>query len=235
MSKEPHIPEATPEPVDDETLAGEYALGVLSGEQRIAVEARAGEDAHFAARIEAWNARLAGFALEASPAEPPARIWPTIESALFPGNAGLWNSLRFWRSLGIGASTVAVAGLAALFVLSGPPAPRRDLVASLQATDAGPSYLARIDAVAGKLTIRAVQAGVEATRVPELWLIPADGVPRSLGVISNDLPSEVIVPEALRRDLDGTATLAITLEPQGGAPNGKPTGPVIAAGKPGEI
>jgi anti-sigma-K factor RskA len=67
--------------------------------------------------------------------------------------------------------------------------------------------------------------------VPELWLIPADGVPRSLGVIGLGGTQRVtLAPTLLELVADG-AVLAVSLEPVGGSPTGAPTGPVIATGR----
>jgi anti-sigma-K factor RskA len=66
---------------------------------------------------------------------------------------------------------------------------------------------------------------------PELWVIPADGKARSLGIVSGDHATQMLVPKQLREFLNQGATLAITPEPTGGAPGGKATGPVLASGK----
>lgn len=67
-------------------------------------------------------------------------------------------------------------------------------------------------------------------RVPELWLIPPGEAPRSLGLVSIDKAHTVSVPADIRRALAVGSTLAISLEPQGGAPQGVPTGPIVAKG-----
>lgn len=66
---------------------------------------------------------------------------------------------------------------------------------------------------------------------PELWIIPADGQARSLGIVEQSSPTTVTVPSDMRQYLASGGTLAITPEPEGGAPGGKATGPVIASGK----
>jgi anti-sigma-K factor RskA len=65
----------------------------------------------------------------------------------------------------------------------------------------------------------------------ELWLIPAEGGdPVSLGVLGA-LDARIVVAESERPRLRAGATLAVSVEPAGGSPTGKPTGPVILTGR----
>jgi anti-sigma-K factor RskA len=61
----------------------------------------------------------------------------------------------------------------------------------------------------------------------ELWAVPPQGAPRSLGLISSQ--GTTIVKKG--KVLDNTAALAVSLEPPGGSPTGAPTGPVLFVGK----
>ncbi len=65
----------------------------------------------------------------------------------------------------------------------------------------------------------------------ELWVIPADGKPRSLGTIAAATPGWTKAPTPALASLAPGATLAISVEPLGGSPTGQPTGPVILSGK----
>ena len=105
------------------------------------------------------------------------------------------------------------------------------LVATLVPSGDAPAAMARLDPAAGALVIR-IALPEEEARVPELWLVPGDGVPRSLGVIEGGGADGLRVP--LDR-LGGVApapgdALAVSLEPPGGSPTGAPTGPVVASG-----
>ena len=216
----------------DDTLAGEYVLGVLSPALRARAAARIASDSQFAAKVADWEAKLTPLAEEVPPVDAPPRVWGRIESDLFAGAAtrsGWWSNLVLWRWLAAGSSLVAAASLAVLLTV-GVPQPRPNLIAALQSADAGPSYIASVDPNSGKLLISAVNATADDARVPELWLIPQDGVPRSLGVIAKGGETQVAMSDTMRALAGATATLAISLEPEGGAPEGKPTGPIIAAG-----
>ena len=218
---------------DDRTLAGELALGVLSGDERRAAEARAVADPAFAALVDDWHARFGDLAAETAPVAPPARVWDTLDRRLFaaaPQAGGLWNSLPFWRWLAAGTSALGAACVAALLLLFVPQG-EPPLVAALQGAGSGPVFLAHVDAAAGSLQIHVLQAARDPARVPELWVIPGDGVPRSLGVINRQGETAVAVPLPLRAFTEAGATLAVSLEPPGGSPTGKPTGPVVAAGR----
>jgi len=66
----------------------------------------------------------------------------------------------------------------------------------------------------------------------ELRLIPSrGGRPHSLGLIQPGSPLRLVIPPDLAGQLTPAATLAVSLEPPGGSPTGRPTGPVIASRK----
>ena len=83
-------------------------------------------------------------------------------------------------------------------------------------------------------TIAVVPAAftADATRVPELWLIPADGKPRPVGLLQGRQAGHAShCPPIWSALAKSNAVLAVSLEPPGGSPTGQPTGPVIATGK----
>ena len=138
---------------------------------------------------------------------------------------GLWQSLAFWRGFGL-ASALAAACLAALVYL-GTLATGTPLVAAI---DGGGHhhFVATIDAKRGTIAVVPAAFTADATRVPELWLIPADGKPRPLGLLRADRTVTIAIPADLAALAVTNAVLAVSLEPPGGSPTGLPTGPVIA-------
>jgi anti-sigma-K factor RskA len=64
-------------------------------------------------------------------------------------------------------------------------------------------------------------------RAFELWAVPPQGAPRSLGLVSGE-QATTVQRGLLLRD---TAAFAVSLEPSGGSPTGAPTGPILSVGK----
>jgi len=63
----------------------------------------------------------------------------------------------------------------------------------------------------------------------ELWVIPKDGAPRSLGVINSAVDTEIHLA-GLDTKLVNGALMAVSLEPPGGSHTGSPTGRVVCKG-----
>jgi len=200
---------------EDDALAAEYVLGVLSLADRSAAEARMRNDSAFAARVAAWELRLDG--LNDGYAEAPAPdLLPRIEARLFP-KAQRRHPLFAWLA---GALTAAAVAVGAVVLLAPAPAP---VIATLGETDAPLRFEARYDGAT--LTVARV-AGSAASQgqVQEVWIIAPDAAPVSLGLMEGESLS-VPYPQA-----PAGWTLAVSLEPAGGSPTGAPTGPVLAAG-----
>jgi anti-sigma-K factor RskA len=217
---------------DDDTLAAEYVLGVLDNRTRAAVERRIARESGFAALVEAWQMKLVPWTDDVAPVQPPLDVWNRISAALPPQrparqSAGLWGSVMLWRWLTAGAGALALASLFALFVVINRPA-QAPLMAAI---DGGGHhhFVATVDR--GTIAVVPAAYAADPSRVPQLWLIPPDGKPRSLGVVRADATTTIAIPANLRPFATGQATLAISLEPPGGSTTGAPTGPVIAQGK----
>jgi anti-sigma-K factor RskA len=109
------------------------------------------------------------------------------------------------------------------------PAP---YVAVLQRDAASPAFLLTFDLERRTLTVRKVGAPRQAGKSYELWLVSDRfASPRSLGVIGNEEFTQR--PQLANYDAVtiNRATYAVSLEPEGGSPTGKPTGPVLYSGK----
>lgn len=224
---------------EQDLLAAELALGLIEGDDRAQALRLALSNAEFAVAVERWRSRVDPLADDFRDVTPPD-LWPAIEARLAArdGQASV-RQLRFWRWTTAGASAVAASLAAALLFLPGPPpltivrAPEQMAVAQLGGT-AGALLAANYDPGEGMLRIRAVEMP-QSDLAPELWVIPADGVPRSLGLVDARGTTRMTIPVNLRGMVVDGATLAITMEPASGAPHAAPSGPPVAAGKISKI
>lgn len=216
-------------------LGAEYAAGTLRGRARRRLEALLPAHPALSAAVTRWQQRLMPLTQTVAPVEPPATVWPRIEERLGFRAAEAaaaprwWQRLAVWRGL---AATATVAAIAFAVLLAQPPVGQAPVVVVLAATS-GPTqgqnaFVAGVSADGSAVSMRPiVPVSVAPDRVLELWAVPPQGAPRSLGVISSTAPSVV------RRDRvpPGTDALAVSLEPPGGSPTGAPTGPILYAGR----
>lgn len=212
------LPPLPPED-DDDLLAAEYVIGLLPRADRAAFDARLRRDTALALRVADWEDRLSGLNDDYPEVAAP-NLLPQIEARLFPQVAAArrrWLS-NFWT---MGAAITAALALVAYLALT-PPAP--SFTATLIADSSPLKYEAVI--TQDRLTLtRVAGSAADAAHAHELWLIAGDNPPVSLGVILGD--SETITLPGLAAG----QTLAVTLEQSGGSPDGKPHGPIVAAGK----
>jgi len=215
---------------EDELLAAEYALGVLAEADRAAAEARIARDHGFARLVSHWEERLSPWAAEISEVAPGPQVWDRIAATLPPQtrSSGLWQNLGFWRGFGIAAGAFAAACLGAVIYLG--TLIQQPLVATIEG-GGHRHFVATIDTSRGTVAVVPAAFSPDATRVPELWLIPPDGRPRPVGLLRGDQTVTLTLPADLAAFAKKDAVLAVSLEPPGGSTTGLPTGPVIATGK----
>jgi anti-sigma-K factor RskA len=217
---------------DDEDLAAEYALGSLDAAERAEVAARRLRDPELDAAIAAWEARLSPLLETAPELAPPAGLFERIEARL-DGAGGVVVDLRArlarWRATAAGAGALAAALAAALaFLVVARPVPPHQFVAILQKSPDAPAFAMTVDIDTLQFSVRPVAAEAPAGKSYELWIIPPKQAPKSLGVIDAATGERRLDDNrAIVRD----ATYAVTVEPKGGSPNGKPSGAPVFFGK----
>ena len=238
MSSTPPLPE------DHETLAAEYALGLLEGEELARATELERVDPAFRDGVDRWSSRMAPMLDSVVPVPPPPSVLAGIERHIgaTAGSANdnvaiLRRRLGRWRAFAGGASALA-ASLALVLVLGSPaeidgPAtpPVAPLVAMIEGDQGAAQLVAMWRKDERKLMVfpaRVPSAGPDHSH--ELWLIPADGKPRSVGVMP-DRTMSVTVNDEMAAQMDVGVMLAVSLEPSGGSPTGAPTGPVLASGQ----
>ncbi|TPG12724.1 anti-sigma factor [Sphingomonas oligophenolica] len=230
---------------DRAAVAAELALGVLEGDERADAMRRVLAEPTFAREVEAWRAHFALlFAAwpDAAPSsDVEARLVRLIDRS---GEAAANDDAVVRRSPWMWSTGVATL-MAACLVLALALRPERTvtvaapvtvattapLVAAITPTkddaDAKP-FAAAYDAKTGEIRF-AGGVTVPTGRSAELWVIGADAAPHSLGLLAGPASRVSIGGRNLRRITAG-ATLAVTIEPEGGSPSGLPTGPVVASG-----
>lgn len=216
-----------------QALAAEYVLGTLRGRARERFERAMRSDRLVGDAVRAWEERLLPLS-EAIPAiEPPARVWRSIQARLRTTDAprkSFWSSLGLWRGLSL-ASLAAVVVLAALLLRGAPERAEGAVVAVLAAKDAKATLVASADRFGRYLTIKAIERiDIPPDRSLQLWMLPATGNPRSLGLIDTNTAARVALSAPADQALRNIPALAVSLEPRGGSPTGLPTGPVLYSG-----
>ncbi len=200
------------------------------------VERRMAGDEAFSQIVARWQADMESFNQDYDEVTPRAAVLEQLEQRLFAApltskvNVGLWNSMAFWRWLSLGTSVAAAAALLYASGIASPSSRDGKLVAELSAPSNSVNMLASYDAESGRMRIVPVAAGRAQEKSLELWLVPGQGDPFSLGILPADTGGELVIPSDLRDRLSGGATLAVSLEPFGGSPTGKPTGAIVASG-----
>jgi anti-sigma-K factor RskA len=226
-----------------DALAAQYVAGTLRGRARARFEALLPSHPALQAAVRDWQLRLMPLTGVLPAQAPPPRVWQQIEQRLWPlaattPPAPWWQRLGLWRAL----SGLALAGVVGLGVLlNNPPPAAPPVVVVLESTGTAPapnvaaagSIVASFSGDGRALVTRTLTpVGVTPDRVLELWSVPPEGNPRSLGLISANgvtvLKRERLPATVLK---GGTAALAVSVEPPGGSPTGVPTGPVVFAGK----
>lgn len=219
----------------------EYVLGTLSTVERESFNSRRRSDPALDAAVRDWEERLAPLCEAVREVQPPDHVYTSLTTRLFGATGGanvtnlsdvrdLKRSVRRWR-----AATAACAALAAALLawVSLAPAPKQDqrFVAVLQKDAGSPAVLLEVDVGTRRLTIRPVSGQEPADKSLELWLIDASlGAPRSLGTLAPNGTTRASLASYDPATIQG-ATYAVTLEPLGGSPTGKPSGPPILVGR----
>ena len=218
----------------DDTLAAEYVLGVLPADERQRAALRIEEDAAFARLVDQWEARLAPLGSGYAEVDPPPAVREALDRRLFASQtapqAGLWQSLAFWRGLAAAALAALAIYIAVPFLQPAAVGEQERLVASLAPQESDVHYFVVYDANTRDIGLSHVTGARAEGRDFELWVIEGQNPPVSLGVIPAGSNVHIEVSQELRQRIEAGSVFAISLEPEGGSPTGAPTGPVVAAG-----
>lgn len=212
---------------EDEMLAAEYVMGVLTKAEQDAVHKRASSDPTFASRVWDWEARLSQMA-DLDPVAPPVGLKKAILKTLFEDakKISLWHRLGLWRAVSGGL----VAALLLLTVLVWQP---------LSTDSTGPLYTAEIVSEAGDFRVVAVvdktrneviltrtDGAAPEGRILQVWAHGPNKPAQSVGLWPEGATVRLSLPTEIAA-VRGTLTLGVSEEPPGGSLTGLPSGRVF--------
>lgn len=217
----------TPERI--EILAAEYVLGTLHGGARRRFEQWMMESGRVRQEVWYWEQKLGGLAEPVPAEQPPARVWKQLEGRLWPvADTAAGSRIMAWLWPGWSLAATAAAMLLAIILVQQPATGPGLAGAIVQENVSDPLWLISETPSDRGLRLRPVAAiSPEAGKDYELWVVPEDGQPLSLGVMKLGNVYRVTLDDAARDALSRSRTLAISLEPEGGSPTGVPTGPIL--------
>ena len=229
-----------------QALAAEYVLGTLGAHEAALVVQAMATDAALAVAVADWDRRLAPLTGLAPPKPPPADLWNRIERCVMPeigaavtpvtvvASRVTWRT-RLLAGWAIGATAVAAVGAFAVFngwvgwesqpVMTVLLADRTQTAWSAAVDRNGALRLATVPPANGT-----PDTPTPEDRVLQLWALPPGATkPTSLGILPRG-QSSVTVPAPTVKPVPGML-IEITLEPPGGSPFERPSGPVLFIGR----
>jgi anti-sigma-K factor RskA len=228
-----------------EELAVDYALGLAEGAALERAERLEKTDVIFMALVADWQRRLTELDQTASEIAPETLNFDHITHAIDAPDrtelckasvasgaswwAQLWHSTTFWRPTAIAAGLATVMLSGAVFSnLDRPPA-QPVYVAVLQTAEgrAGAVVNAYADGTVTLVPLETI--GVPEGRILEVWTLQSrEQGPVSIGRIDKARTLKLDL-KALKNP-DVGHLFEITVEPRGGSPTGRPTGPILMKG-----
>jgi anti-sigma-K factor RskA len=223
---------------DERTQAAEYVLGLLEGEARADAERRLASDAGFAREVERWRARFAEFDDTTEPQPAGDALWNRIEATMAGGApqsgarssawSRLWSDIAVLRAATIGASLAVLMLAVGLGVAIRQARLQPVMVAVLVDGDrTGAVVHAFADGRVVLLPLTSIN--VPSGRALQVWTLPSrERGPVSVGLMDRARTLELELKDLPRPGPD--QLFEITLEPAGGSPTGRPTGPILFKG-----
>ena len=224
---------------DIDMLAAEYMLGTLDPDMRRIVDERRSHEDDLEAAIADWEKRLSPLNAHYRDEIPSRDLFPGIRARIEGARVQADNiveidllkrKLARWR-IGTFATGALAASLMVAVLVSdfASPVQDRQFVAVFHRDDTQPAFVMSIDLDTRAVIIRPVSATLPEGKTYQLWIASDElgPAPKSLGLLENaSVPTTRSLGEfdqALLRN----ATFGISLEPEGGSPTGRPTGPAI--------
>jgi anti-sigma-K factor RskA len=226
-------------------IADDYVLGLLDEAETAAIEAELECNEPLRDAVALARERFLPLDMTATPAHLPSDLWTRIETQLSrqqpmdvvaalsaevrpDAAAANDNRVSRWRAgalAGLAASLILAAGLT--FSLTRTVEP---LVVAVLVNEAGDVQAVVEDFGSERAVIRLLNdLTVPDDRTMQVWTLPSSEMgPVSMGLLK-ERRSARLDPPPLPQPQDAQL-YEITLEPKGGSPTGRPTGPILAKG-----
>lgn len=209
-------------------LAADYAIGLMAPTACRRFERLLAEDRALELELGQWQDALARLATPVPDAPVPERVWKNIKARIEPQRLHVptRSRARHWlRATALAAAVVLAVGIGMYYN-------RDQAMYSATLVSASNQPAVTIEAFDQYLQVAPLNlASAPADRSMQLWAIPAEGAPVSLGLMPEGGKGRISLDESQRKLLGEPIALAISLEPAGGSPTGQPTGPVLYHGQ----
>ena len=230
----------------DDLLAAELVLGLLEGEDLAGALRLRLSDPEFRQAVDVWENRFAPLLDLIPPEAAPDQVWQSISVQIDAGSAepadniiadiSFRSRLNRWRVAALTAGTIA-ASLALVLIVRPDPvvAPENPLqqvasaqiIAQLSGDQQGLAVAIRYDPQSGQMNV-STQGLESAQGAPVLWVVPADGTPRALGILPTSGAGTIDINPNFQSFVQAGSLLALTIEDPLAAPFAAPTTPIIA-------
>jgi anti-sigma-K factor RskA len=223
---------------DLKILAGEYVLGTLQGQERIDFEQRLQTDPLLQGEVDAWQRRLDPMLDCIEPVTPPAALWEQIARRIDPADdkvetvTGIWNSLSFWRNLGmVTATLVLVMGMTLLTTRQ--PDMAMDSIMVVLNDQSRPGWLIGAVDKNPYLKVKAVEpTPLPKGQVCQLWMVDEQGLLHPLGILPND--GSIMLMD-LPKALSDQQRFKVSIESMELLPRDRPSDEIVFEGSLTEI
>jgi anti-sigma-K factor RskA len=217
-------------------LALDHALGLTEDASRERAERLVMTDANFAAEVAFWSAQMSALDATAPERTPVTLTWDKLERALdapqsviAPARSSLWHSLAFWRPAALAGGLASVLLAAGLSWQATRPPVQPIYVAVLETPEGRPAAVVNAFADGTVSLVPIESIAVPQGRILEVWTLQSrDQGPVSVGRIDRARTLKLDLAR-LKAPTNGHL-FEITVEPPGGSPTGRPTGPVLMKG-----
>lgn len=225
-------------PEERRALIGEYLLGLLDEHEANEVRQWLDDDPQAARMALEWERHFLELSDQLPAQSPSPALWARIRQSLGLAEkqqhstlSNWWNNLLTWRLTSAALALALLVALLLPLLLEPELASERYTVVLQQPGEAAkPGWVIQV-ASDGSLSLDPLVADqVPDGRALQFWTLinPADG-PRSLGLVEAGQPLRLSAEQI--GAVQAGQLFELTLEPAGGSPYNRPSGPVLYIGR----